>query len=242
MKSLKLFALTMTFAALATCSPKPDKSDDDQKVFKDFCEKFNKGYKSEAEEKAAMENVLKAVVEIEDHNKLYDEGKTTYQKGLTQHSDLSDEDWENFNFGYVEEDEEDSEFRSKRAADNHNEFPPGAPSIDWREKGLVGPVHDQKHCGSCWAFSTIEVVGAAWRKKNNTKVPSPQQLIDCSHHGTHGCHGGGPTSALKYVKEHGLADENDYPYKQTENQCTYKDDQKAGGISEIHLRIPNGKN
>lgn len=178
MRSLELCVLIVAFAALSSSSPAPDNSVDDQKVFKDFCEKFDKKYSSDAEEKAAMQNVLQAVKEIEEHNKLYEQGKKSYKQGLTQHSDLSDEEWEAL-LGYEEEDE--TEFRSKRAADNKNEFPEGPESVDWREKGLVGPVHDQKRCGSCWAFSTIEVVAAVWRKNNKTNVPSPQQLIDCHH-------------------------------------------------------------
>lgn len=238
MNSLKLVFVAIAVAVFSFGSTASDKSVDDQKIFKDYCEKFEKKYNSPQEEKKAMENVLKAIEEIEAHNKLYEQGINTYFKGLTQHSDVSDEDWENYSFGYIEEDE--TEIRSKRAADK-NEFPEGPKAIDWREKGLVGPVHDQKHCGSCWAFSTIEVAGALWRKNNNTKVPSPQQLIDCSHHGTHGCHGGGPTSALHYVKHHGLTDMEQYPYKHEEGECQYKDDKKVGSINGINLRIVNGE-
>ena len=78
----------------------------------------------------------------------------------------------------------------------------------------MSPVRNQGVCGSCWAFSAAGGVESSYSifKGDNTLL-SPQQLIDCSSpYGNNGCSGGKIDNALKYIKDHGLSTEKEYPY------------------------------
>lgn len=101
--------------------------------------------------------------------------------------------------------------------------------IDWTTKGGVSPVKNQGQCGSCWAFSATGVLEASAKIKGQTVSLSEQQLVDCSgSYGNHGCNGGWPSSALNYVKDHGIASESEYPYTAKTGTC-----QKNGGSFKI---------
>lgn len=101
--------------------------------------------------------------------------------------------------------------------------------IDWTTKGAVTPVKNQGQCGSCWAFSATGVAQSAAKIKGQSVSLSEQQLVDCSgSYGNHGCNGGWPSSALSYVKDHGLSSESEYPYKGVTGTC-----HKQGGTFKI---------
>jgi len=56
---------------------------------------------------------------------------------------------------------------------------------------------------------------------NNKYVSlSEQQLVDCSNmYGNAGCDGGFQERALKYIKDHGISTEGEYPYKAVTQKC-----------------------
>jgi len=108
-------------------------------------------------------------------------------------------------------------------------YTPINADIDWTTKGGVTPVKNQGQCGSCWAFSATGVMESAAKLKGQTVSLSEQQLVDCSgSYGNHGCNGGWPSSALNYVKDHGIASESEYPYRAVTGSC-----QKQGGSFRI---------
>jgi len=93
-------------------------------------------------------------------------------------------------------------------------------AVDWRSKSTG--VKNQGSCGSCWAFSAVAVIESYLAiKKGGAPVSlSQQQLVDCSgSYGNHGCNGGLPSLAYKYVAAKGLCTASAYPYTAKDNSC-----------------------
>ena len=74
---------------------------------------------------------------------------------------------------------------------------------------------DQGQCGSCWAFSTTgSLEGAHFVAERELESFSEQQLVDCARgsFSNHGCKGGNPLWAFKYLKSNEAERETSYPY------------------------------
>jgi cathepsin L len=97
-------------------------------------------------------------------------------------------------------------------------------SVDWRTKGVVGPVENEGQCGSCWAFVSSEAVASACAIKHGKYVLlSVQQIIDCSgSFGNDGCNGGLPDQAFQYIiANKGLDTWASYPYTAQDGNCNW---------------------
>jgi len=95
---------------------------------------------------------------------------------------------------------------------------------DWREVGIVSPVKDQGHCGSCWTFSTTGSLEAAYAQAFGKAISlSEQQLVDCARpFNNFGCNGGLPSQAFEYIKYNGGLDtEEAYPYTGKDGVCKF---------------------
>lgn len=75
---------------------------------------------------------------------------------------------------------------------------------DWRDK--MGEAKHQMKCGSCWAFSVVEMIQQIVRiQRQEEREFSVQHLVDCVKKGANGCRGGWPVSAMQFIAENGLA-------------------------------------
>jgi len=156
---------------------------------------------------------------MENHNAAYEAGYETFSVGENEFNDLTNQEFVRMLNGLkmAEEPSGNPLFASKQ-----NDLP---SEVDWRTKGFVTPVKNQKQCGSCWAFSTTGSLEAAHFNKTKKLVSlSEQNLVDCSSkEGNHGCMGGLMDQAFKYVKENkGIDTEASYPYTaKTGKSCLF---------------------
>lgn len=104
---------------------------------------------------------------------------------------------------------------------------------------------DQKHCGASWAISATGAIESHYFLKTGHLMSlSDQNLIDCSGlYGNHGCEGGLPEQAFKYIRHHGIFSAKDYPYDdQTNDHCiiSMKHAKKSNVTVHGYTRISSG--
>lgn len=140
MKNLIVWILFVASIAVSSA-----RTADERQVFKDWSRRFFKNYRSDEDEFAAMENLLRNKERIDAHNRLYDQGQKSYSMALTEHSDLTVEEVRKYLLGYKESSDETAQrFKRESVHPKHAHYPSGPSSIDWRQKGLVGPVENQR--------------------------------------------------------------------------------------------------
>jgi len=139
------------------------------------------------------------------------EGEEVY--GLTKFSDLSAAEFKaQFLSGFKPQADTDRASVPILEADlAHPDV--NATNVDWRTKGKVTPVKDQKQCGSCWAFSATEAVETAVLMAGKPQqILAPQQIVSCDKKDD-GCNGGDTITAYKYIeKAGGMVTAKAYPY------------------------------
>lgn len=82
---------------------------------------------------------------------------------------------------------------------------------------------------------------ALMHKDGRDEKASVQQLLDCCHNEASGCHGGNPYHALEYIKDNGIAAQDEFPYANKVKTCRYKESQEIATINEAHRVFTSGR-
>lgn len=102
------------------------------------------------------------------------------------------------------------------------------PRIDWRERGVVSEVENQRACGACYAYSVIANIESSYAIMHNLTAPiklSVQQMVDCARYLNFGCNGGDTCELLTWLKKKKIKilPEPIYPMKYSKARCEMKD-------------------
>jgi C1A family cysteine protease len=96
--------------------------------------------------------------------------------------------------------------------------------IDWQALGKVSAVKDQGVCDAGYAFCSAALIESFYLFDNRNVSLSEQQIIDCSaNYTTFGCGGGSRIGTINYIREKGLTDSIQYPYRGVKNNCQRPD-------------------
>ena len=116
-------------------------------------------------------------------------------------------------------------------------------TINWNNTDYLSSVKNQGQCGSCYAFSTTNVLETFMRINNYTvERLSEQQIVDCST-SDYGCEGGFMHTSLDFIiNNNGLLDNKDYEYKAKTQNCSEnvnKTNVLGSNITEYQFVLPS---
>nr|CAB3471246.1 unnamed protein product [Digitaria exilis] len=170
---------------------------------------------------------------IDAHNAEADAGLHTFRLGLTPFTDLTLEEFIRRALGFrnATAPRPASTRYLPRAGDDLPD------AVDWRLRGAVTPVKNQKRCGGCWAFSAVAAMeGISKIVTGNLVSLSEQELIECDSKDS-GCNGGDMGNAFQFVINNGGIDtEADYPFIGRDGVCdAIRENRKVVSIDSYEM-------
>nr|AAQ22984.1 cathepsin L-like cysteine proteinase precursor [Acanthoscelides obtectus] len=157
----------------------------EQEKWQQFKIQHGRTYRTLLEEKRRFEIFKFNLRTIEEHNERYHNGEETFEMGINQFGDMTQEEFKRMLA--LQKPQMPLPRGDEVSFDNVNDIP---KTVDWREKGAVTEVKKQGNCGSCWAFSAVgSIEGQVFLKNGSLESLSAQNLVDCAgiEYGNFGC-------------------------------------------------------
>lgn len=218
MEKLTLFVVILVFGATLAMPHLNKELDTEWEAYKTTYKKSYQPHEENTRRRVWEENVRR----IRIHNLEADRGVHTFTLGMNEYGDMTSKEFSKVMNGYRMRNITEVKTEFHQSLVDISDLP---DTVDWREKGYVTEVKNQKQCGSCWAFSTTgSLEGQHFKSTGKLVSLSEQNLVDCSKkQGNHGCEGGLMTQAFRYIEANkGIDTEESYPYEAKNGKCRFK--------------------
>ncbi|XP_063237533.1 cathepsin O-like [Bacillus rossius redtenbacheri] len=209
-------------------------------LFTEYVSKFNKNYKSNITEfMSRYETFKETLAHIRELNQNQPPGGAVY--GLTKFSDMSPGEFQerhlqprmhhHIRLRLQRRHNDSLHHNHHQHQHHHNHVQRRAVGddlplvVDWRKKKVVTPVRNQKTCGACWAFSTVETVETMSALKTGVlQSLSVQEVVDCAKNGNLGCDGGDSCNLVEWLVTNNVPvePEKEYPLAWQTQTCRIK--------------------
>ncbi|KAK4887593.1 hypothetical protein RN001_003864 [Aquatica leii] len=190
--------------------------------FSVYMERYNKSYSNDTVYHHRYKNFMDASRAVDKLNKMRQHNSSAIY-GLSKFSDMSKDE---FKDQYLQDDlpqrisghklntfkgDSSEEVDVVRRRVNRRRHKRGTVTtaksiplkVDWRESGVVTKINNQKSCGACWAFSTIQNMESMYAIKYQKLLKlSVQQAIDCARYSNQGCDGGDDCTFLEWLHDY----------------------------------------
>jgi cathepsin L len=200
-----------------------------------YQKKFGKSFNSPREFATRQSIFLNNLKNIQDHNAKYAQGEVSWQMGVNQFTDMTEEEMAAYS-GLPKIPEgtktspESLAWLKELTAQN---VEPKA-SLNWVEKGMGTSVKNQGQCGSCTAFAVTATIESCFLQQGGRAEDLSEQflvscandysvVVDGSSFGAYGCQGAWPQAYYDYlIKKAGGQHQYEfyYPYTATDSECT----------------------
>lgn len=197
--------------------------------FKEFKEYFNKKYIDFNEELYRFGIFKYNLNKINEWN---NNNYASFNLSLNQFSDLYTNEFADLHNGY--------KYKSTKRENDHFKYNNNLPdNVSWVDKNVVNPIKNQGHCGSCYAFSSVQALESAWAiKTGNLYNLSEQEIVDCDKL-DQGCNGGLMENVFNWIRDNGgMTTTGNYTYTGHDGVCDFKKNQSVVQVKG-YVSVPN---